>query len=65
MNEPKSFEQKQAELEAIVQRLESGNAPLEEMIALYEQVEALYRECAETLDAYEARLKSFEKEKAE
>lgn len=65
MNEPKSFEQKQAELEAIVQRLESGNAPLEEMISLYEQGEALYRECAETLDAYEARLKAFEKEKTE
>ena len=57
----KSYEQKQQELEAIVQKLESGNVPLEEMIALYEQGEALYRDCADTLDAYEKRLNSFAK----
>ena len=56
MSETKSYEQKQAELEAIVQKLESGNVPLDEMIALYEQGEALYRDCAATLDAYEKRL---------
>ena len=52
----KTYEQKQAELEAIVAKLESGNVPLDEMIALYEQGETLYRECAAALDAYEKRL---------
>ncbi|MBQ6077552.1 MAG: exodeoxyribonuclease VII small subunit [Clostridia bacterium] len=61
MSKTKTYEQKQDELEAIVAKLESGNVPLDEMIALYEQGEALYRECAETLDAYEKRLESFAK----
>lgn len=56
MSNPNSYEEKQAALEAIVQKLESGNVPLDEMIALYEQGEALYRACAETLDTYEKRL---------
>ena len=61
MSEQKTYEQTQQELEAIVAKLESGNVPLDEMIALYEQGEALYRECTETLDAYEKRLSAFEK----
>ena len=61
MSEQKTYEQKQQELEAIVAKLESGNVPLDEMIALYEQGEALYRACPETLDAYEKRLSAFEK----
>ena len=44
MNEEKTFEQKQEELEKIVSRLENGNVPLEEMIQLYEQGIALYKE---------------------
>ena len=56
MSEQTTFEQKQAALEAIVAKLESGNVPLDEMITLYEQGEALYRECTATLDAYEKRL---------
>jgi exodeoxyribonuclease VII small subunit len=59
-----TYEQKQAQLEEIVAKLESGNAPLEEMIRLYEQGEALYRDCAATLDAYEKRLNDLEKEQA-
>jgi len=51
-----TFEEKQAKLEAIVRELEAGNVPLEKMIELYEQGEALYRDCAQTLDAYEKRL---------
>ena len=47
---------KQLELEAIVQKLETGNVPLEEMVSLYEKGAALYRECVETLDQYEKRL---------
>ena len=59
-----TFEEKQAKLESIVSQLEMGNVPLEEMISLYEQGEALYRDCTQTLDAYEKRLNELEKEKA-
>ena len=57
-----SFEEKQASLEAIVAQLETGNVPLEEMISLYEQGEALYRDCVQMLDAFENRMKDTEKE---
>ena len=59
-----SFEEKQEKLESIVAQLENGNVPLEEMISLYEQGEKLYRDCAQTLDAYEKRLCELEKENA-
>ena len=59
-----TFEEKQARLEGIVAQLENGNVPIEEMITLYEQGEALYRDCAQTLDAYEKRLNEIEKEHA-
>lgn len=59
-----SFEEKQASLEAIVAQLETGNVPLAEMISLYEKGEALYRDCIQTLDAFEARIKDTEKENA-
>lgn len=59
-----TFEEKQAKLESIVSQLETGNVPLEEMISLYEQGEALYRDCTQTLDAYEKRLNELKKEKA-
>lgn len=55
-----SFEEKQAKLETIVAQLETGNVPLEEMISLYEQGEALYRDCLQTLDAYEKRMKDLD-----
>lgn len=57
-----SFEEKQANLEAIVAQLETGNVPLAEMISLYEKGEALYRDCVQTLDAFENRMKDPEKE---
>ena len=63
MTEP-TFEEKQAKLETIVAQLENGNVPLEEMISLYEQGEALYRDCTQTLDAYEKRLNDLQKENA-
>lgn len=59
-----TFEEKQAKLEEIVAQLENGNVPIDEMINLYEQGEALYRDCAQTLDAYEKRLNDIEKEHA-
>lgn len=62
MSEQQTFEQKQQELEAIVQKLESGSVPLDEMVALYERGEQLYRACTAILDAYEARLNAAQKE---
>ena len=59
-----TFEQKQEQLESIVSCLESGNVPLDEMISLYEQGEALYRDCAAMLDAYEKRIGETERENA-
>ena len=50
-----SFEQALAELEKIVAQLESGQAPLEESIALYERGARLKAHCEARLEA--ARLK--------
>lgn len=50
-----SFEQALAELEQIVTRLESGQAPLEDSIRLYERGAALKGHCERRLD--QARLR--------
>ena len=44
-----SFEEAMAALEAVVSRLESGDAPLEESIALYETGAALKAHCEKKL----------------
>jgi exodeoxyribonuclease VII small subunit len=51
-----TFEEAQGELEAIVQRLESGEAPLDETLKLWERGEELYRFCKERLDTAEGRI---------
>jgi exodeoxyribonuclease VII small subunit len=51
-----SFEEAQRELEGIVQRLESGEASLDEAITLWEQGEELYRLCSTKLDATQGRI---------
>ena len=48
MSEP-TFEQAQAELEQIVERLERGDVGLEELTTLWERGEELYRRCAAQL----------------
>ena len=55
MTEP-TFEQAQRELEQIVERLEHGQAPLDEALALWERGEELYRVCAGRLDAAQAKI---------
>jgi len=55
VSEP-AFEDAQRELEGIVQRLESGQASLDEAITLWERGEELYRLCAAKLDAAEGRI---------
>jgi exodeoxyribonuclease VII small subunit len=51
-----SFEAAQRELESIVQRLESGDAGLDEAITLWERGEELYRVCSTKLDAAQGRI---------
>ena len=55
MSEP-AFEDAQRELEGIVQRLESGQASLDEAITLWERGEELYRLCLAKLDAAHGRI---------
>lgn len=51
-----SFEAAMAQLEEIVRRLESGNVPLEESIALYERGAALKAQCDKVLRAAEEKI---------
>ncbi len=51
-----SFEEALAELEAIVTRLESGQVPLDESIALYERGAALKKHCEARLKAAEEKV---------
>ncbi|MEO9130470.1 MAG: exodeoxyribonuclease VII small subunit [Sphingomonas sp.] len=53
-----SFEDALKELEAIVSRLESGDAPLDQAINLYERGDRLRRRCADRLDAAQARIEA-------
>jgi exodeoxyribonuclease VII small subunit len=50
------FEKALAELESIVQKLERGDVPLEESVAIYERGEVLKRRCEELLRQAEARV---------
>lgn len=51
-----SFETALVELEGIVKKLESGQAPLAESIAIYERGEALKAHCESLLKAAEMRI---------
>ena len=51
-----SFEQALAELEQIVGRLESGQAPLEDSIRMYERGSALKAHCETRLEAARLRV---------
>jgi len=51
-----TFEEAQKELEGIVQRLESGEAPLDEALKLWERGEELYRFCRGRLETAEGKI---------
>lgn len=55
MSEP-SFEDAQRELEQIVERLERGEANLDEAIQLWERGEALYKLCVGKLDEAQGKI---------
>ncbi len=51
-----SFEDALRALEDVVRRLESGDVPLDESIALYERGEELRKACQSRLDAAQERI---------
>ena len=53
-----SFEDALKDLEMIVSRLESGDASLDESIALYERGDKLRQRCSDRLDAAQARIEA-------
>ncbi len=54
--ESPTFEQAQRELEEIVQRLETGQANLDEAISLWERGEELYQLCVGKLDSAQGKI---------
>ena len=59
---PRSFESSLAELEKIVEQLESGELPLEESLKLFENGVRLSRECRERLNEAEGRIQMLMKD---
>jgi exodeoxyribonuclease VII small subunit len=51
-----TFEELQRELEDIVTRLERGDVPVDEAIALFRRGEELYKACVERLQGAELRI---------
>ena len=62
--DPATFEGAQRELDGIVERLERGEVPLDETLALWERGEELYRFCLERLDAAHGRIEELAKKTA-
>lgn len=52
------YEQARDELVQVVQRLESGGAPLEESLALWERGEVLAKICQDWLDGAKAKIEA-------
>jgi exodeoxyribonuclease VII small subunit len=56
VSDEKSFEELQRELEEIVTRLERGDVPVDDAIALFRRGEELYAACVERLQGAELRV---------
>src|SRR5207302_11358946 len=56
-----TFEEAQRELEQIVERLESGDAELDDAIQLWERGEELYKLCVTRLDAAQGKIEELGK----
>lgn len=57
MPKTKTFEESMLELEEIVTLLESGNAPLDEAVSLFEKGMKISAKCHEQLDKAEQKVK--------
>lgn len=56
MNEPRGFEEIQRELEEIIARLEHGDVPVDDAVALFRRGEQLYAECVARLQGAELQV---------
>lgn len=56
-NPEQTFEQALARLEEIVRALESGNAPLDKSLSMFEEGVSLVKLCGDKLDHAEQRIK--------
>jgi len=56
VSEQRSFEELQRELDDLVTRLERGDVPLDEAVALWRRGEELHRVCVERLDRAELEI---------
>ena len=56
MSTERSFEELQRELDDLVARLERGDVPLDEAVALWRRGEELHRVCVERLDRAELEI---------
>jgi exodeoxyribonuclease VII small subunit len=56
VTDERSFEELQRELEDVVSRLERGDVPVDDAIALFRRGEELYRTCAERLQQAELQI---------
>jgi exodeoxyribonuclease VII small subunit len=61
VNAQPTFEEAQRELERIVERLERGDADLDEAISLWERGEELYKLCVARLDAAHGKIEELAK----
>lgn len=61
MTEP-SFEEAQRELESIVERLERGDAGVDELTRLWERGEELYKLCTAKLETVRGRIEQLTRE---
>ncbi len=58
--DPSSFEEAQRDLEALVARLESGQMPLEDLLAGYQRAAQLLAYCKERLQAVESQIQQLD-----
>lgn len=56
-DKPNSFEKLYAELEETISRLEAGDLPLDESLALFQRGMELAKQCGALLDQAELRIK--------
>ena len=56
MSDEPTFEHAQKELDEIVGRLERGDVPIDDAIALWRRGEELYKSCVALLDAAEGQI---------
>jgi exodeoxyribonuclease VII small subunit len=56
VSDERSFEELQRELDEIVTRLERGDVPVDEAIALFRRGEELYKACVERLQGAELQV---------